>query len=158
MLFIFYALVIVAAFVTMEGVAWSMHKYVMHKWLWVLHEDHHNSHDHPLEKNDLFAAVFAIPGWLFIMFGVMDGCDYKLYIGIGVTLYGICYFLIHDGLIHQRINVFRNTTNIWFIALRKAHKAHHKKLNKEDGECFGMLLVPMKYFREARKLQQHLRK
>jgi len=26
---------------------------------------------------------------------------------------------------------------------------HHKHLGKEDGECFGMLWVPIKYFKEA---------
>jgi beta-carotene 3-hydroxylase len=25
---------------------------------------------------------------------------------------------------------------------------HHKHLDKEDGECFGMLMVPFKYFKE----------
>jgi beta-carotene 3-hydroxylase len=28
---------------------------------------------------------------------------------------------------------------------------HHKHLGKEDGENFGMLIVPMRYFAEARK-------
>jgi beta-carotene 3-hydroxylase len=158
MIFVFYPLVIVASFLVMEAIAWSLHKYVMHGLLWSLHEDHHRPREGKFEKNDLFAMVFAFPGWLFTMFGIMDGCDYKLYIGIGVTLYGICYVLIHDGLIHQRIKVFRNTQNVWFIALRKAHKAHHKRLDKEDGVCFGMLLVPFKYFREARNLQKHFRK
>jgi beta-carotene 3-hydroxylase len=25
---------------------------------------------------------------------------------------------------------------------------HHKHLGKDDGECFGMLFVPFKYFRK----------
>ncbi len=154
---ILYPLVVIISFCAMEAIAWSMHKYVMHGSLWNIHEDHHRPHSGKFEKNDLFALVFAIPGWMFIMFGVMHGMDYKLYIGIGITIYGLCYFLIHDGLIHQRIKLFRNTKNVWFIALRKAHKAHHKRIHKEDGECFGMLIVPMKYFKEARKLQKHLR-
>jgi beta-carotene 3-hydroxylase len=37
------------------------------------------------------------------------------------------------------------------MALRKAHKVHHKHLGKEKGECFGMLVVPMKFYREALK-------
>jgi beta-carotene 3-hydroxylase len=37
------------------------------------------------------------------------------------------------------------------MAIRKAHKVHHKHLGKEDGECFGMLIVPLKYYQEARK-------
>jgi len=28
---------------------------------------------------------------------------------------------------------------------------HHKHTGKEDGECFGMLWVPMKYYKEAFK-------
>ena len=27
------------------------------------------------------------------------------------------------------------------------HKIHHKHLGKKDGECFGMLVVPFKYFK-----------
>ena len=37
------------------------------------------------------------------------------------------------------------------MGIRKAHKVHHKHLGKEDGECFGMLIVPLKYIREAKK-------
>jgi beta-carotene 3-hydroxylase len=37
------------------------------------------------------------------------------------------------------------------MAIRKAHKIHHKYTGKEDGECFGMLWVPRKYFLEAKK-------
>jgi beta-carotene 3-hydroxylase len=64
-------------------------------------------------------------------------------------LYGLSYFLIHDVLIHQRFDWFKRTDNLYFRAIRKAHKVHHKHLYKEDGECFGMLYVPIKYFREA---------
>ncbi|MFI0492282.1 MAG: beta-carotene hydroxylase, partial [Flavobacterium sp.] len=27
------------------------------------------------------------------------------------------------------------------------HKVHHKHLGKQNGECFGMLFVPFKYFK-----------
>ncbi len=30
----------------------------------------------------------------------------------------------------------------------RAHKIHHKHLGKEEGECFGMLFVPFKYFKK----------
>jgi beta-carotene 3-hydroxylase len=45
----------------------------------------------------------------------------------------------------------RNTKNPYFLAIRKAHKVHHKHLGKEHGECFGMLVVPFKYYKEAKK-------
>ena len=71
------------------------------------------------------------------------------WIGIGITLYGAAYFLVHDIFIHQRFKIFRNTDSFYLRAIRKAHKVHHKHLDKYDGECFGMLWVPMKYFIEA---------
>jgi len=53
----------------MEGITWLTHKYVMHGFLWYLHEDHHKSGKHFFEKNDAFFFIFAIPGWLCIMLG-----------------------------------------------------------------------------------------
>jgi beta-carotene 3-hydroxylase len=44
---------------------------------------------------------------------------------------------------------------VYFRAIRRAHKIHHKRLTKEDGECFGMLWVPIKYFREAARSLQN---
>jgi beta-carotene 3-hydroxylase len=40
--------------------------------------------------------------------------------------YGLCYFMIHDVLIHQRFKWFKHTNNKYLIGLRKAHKVHHK--------------------------------
>jgi len=78
-----------------------------------------------------------------------------LWIGLGILVYGIAYFFVHEVFIHQRIKWLRNANTAYFLGLRRAHKVHHKRLGKEDGECFGMLWVPMKYFREAKKqLQQ----
>ena len=70
-------------------------------------------------------------------------------ISLSILIYGILYFLVHDVLIHRRFKWFDNVKNPYFRALRKAHKIHHKHLGKEDGECFGMLYVPTKYFKEA---------
>ena len=44
----------------MEAVAWAAHKYIMHGWGWGWHKSHHEEHDGPFEKNDLYAIVFAI--------------------------------------------------------------------------------------------------
>ena len=117
--------------------------------MWNVHRDHHTGTHGFFQRNDLFFLLFAVPGWLFIMFGVMAGCDYKLFIGIGITIYGAAYFFVHEVVIHQRLKFFNRSKNPYLIALRKAHKAHHKHLNKEDGECFGMLIVPKKYFRNS---------
>jgi beta-carotene 3-hydroxylase len=62
----------------------------------------------------------------------------------------VAYFLIHEVFIHQRFKWLRNADSPYLRAIRRAHKIHHKHLQKEDGECFGMLLVPRKYLYEAR--------
>ena len=133
----------------MEGVAWFTHKYVMHGFLWVLHKDHHDRSNHsPFEKNDFFFLIFALPGSFFIIFGSQIGIDFFLFwIGIGITLYGAAYFFVHDLFIHQRVKVLKKTKNPYLLGIRRGHKVHHKQLGKEDGECFGMLIVPLKYFK-----------
>jgi beta-carotene 3-hydroxylase len=90
-----------------------------------------------------------------IWFGVNDPAKwYMLFIGIGITTYGFAYFVVHEIIIHQRIKLFTRSSNFYVRAIRKAHKVHHKHLGKEEGECFGMLWVPVKYFKEALKSQQ----
>ena len=139
----------------MEGVAWFTHKYVMHGFLWVLHKDHHDRSNHsPFEKNDFFFLIFAVPGSFFIIFGSQIGIDFFLFwIGIGITLYGAAYFFVHDLFIHQRVKVLKKTKNPYLLGIRRGHKVHHKQLDKEDGECFGMLIVPLKYFKFFRQKQ-----
>jgi beta-carotene 3-hydroxylase len=133
----------------MEGITWLTHKYVMHGFLWYLHEDHHQpKYQGVFEKNDWFFVIFAIPSILLFYFGLAPVLNFKFFIGLGILLYGIAYFLIHDVLIHQRFSWFKKTNNSYLRGLRKAHKIHHKHLGKEDGECFGMLNVPKKYFKE----------
>ena len=59
----------ISAFIGMEFIAWAAHKYVMHGFLWYLHEDHHVLTGKPLQKNDSFALIFAIPSALGFIFG-----------------------------------------------------------------------------------------
>ncbi len=152
---IFNILIVVGVFFFMEFMAWFMHKFVMHGAMWKFHKDHHVPSDELgfFERNDVFFLIFAIPSFLFILFGSFNGFDFKFWIGIGIMVYGIAYFLVHDVFIHQRFKFLRRTDNAYFKAIRKAHKVHHKHLTKEHGECFGMLVVPWKFFIEAMKTQ-----
>jgi beta-carotene 3-hydroxylase len=144
--------IVIGTFLAMEGVAWLTHKYVMHGLCWFLHRDHHQKdHDEFLERNDFFFLIFAIPGIVCLALGSFYQQDVALCIGIGITLYGACYFFVHDIFIHQRFKIFRNSNNWYLRAIRRAHKMHHKHINKQDGECFGMLWVPLKYFIESKK-------
>lgn len=147
------SLIVIGVFFFMEFMAWFTHKYVMHGWGWFLHEDHHVIGENKIffEKNDSFFIIFAVPSFLLFLFGALNGYNFLFWIGVGIALYGAAYFFVHDLFIHQRIKVLTRTKNPYFMALRKAHKVHHKHQGKEDGECFGMLVVPLKYWEAAKK-------
>lgn len=144
---------VIGAFVMMECVAWLAHKYVMHGLFWFLHKDHHVRETKGFfERNDYFFLIFAIPGIICLAIGLRLEFNILFWMGLGITLYGFAYFTIHDIFIHQRFKLFRNTENRYLRAIRRAHKMHHKHLGKEEGECFGMLWVPMKYFEELKNI------
>lgn len=146
MIFLMYLIITVTTFLTMEVITWCTHKFVMHGFLWFLHKDHHQpKYENIFEKNDAFFLIFAIPSILLFYFGSFPKLNFLFFIALGVLFYGITYFLIHDVLIHQRFKWFKKTNSKFLIGLRKAHKVHHKHLNKHNGECFGMLNVPKKY-------------
>ncbi|AYN02318.1 sterol desaturase family protein [Chryseobacterium sp. 3008163] len=141
-------LIVVATFFIMEGITWMVHKYIMHGFLWTLHRDHHDhSNEGDLERNDYFFAIFAIPTIALMYYGTINNFNAYFYIAIGITLYGMAYFFVHDIFIHQRFKFLRDTQNPYLLAIRRAHKQHHKHTGKEMGECFGFLWVPVKYFK-----------
>ncbi|WP_421807736.1 beta-carotene hydroxylase [Flagellimonas sp.] len=142
-------LIFLATFCFMEFMAWFTHKYVMHGFLWSLHKDHHRKdHDSWFERNDAFFIFYAVVSMSFIMIANNTDFWYGWPIGFGILAYGIAYFFVHDIFIHQRFKLFRNANNWYARGVRRAHKIHHKHLGKEDGECFGMLFVPFKYFKK----------
>ena len=63
--------VFLAVFLGMEGVAWAMHKYVMHGGLWVLHESHHRPRRSWFELNDLFGFFFTLVSIGLVLAGTL---------------------------------------------------------------------------------------
>ncbi|MBU78645.1 MAG: beta-carotene hydroxylase [Flavobacteriales bacterium] len=143
-----FILVLMLTFIFMEFMAWFSHKYIMHGFLWVLHKDHHKKdHNSWFERNDLFFIFYAVVSFINVYAWGEHSFWAGLPIGIGIFIYGLSYFMVHDIFIHQRFKIFRNSNSRYARGLRRAHKIHHKNLNKDGGECFGMLWVPMKYFK-----------
>jgi len=143
--------IVLLTFFLMEGITWLTHKYVMHGFLWYLHEDHHQPSPGFFEKNDAFFLIFAIPSWLCIMLGLQHGVYWAAAIGFGIAMYGLGYFIVHEVIIHQRFKWFTRSNNSYVRTIRWAHKMHHKHLGKEDGESFGMLFVAKKYWDKVRR-------
>ena len=141
-------LVFVVTFLFMEFMAWFSHKYIMHGFMWYFHEDHHKKdHDSWFERNDAFFIIYAVISVGFFMLWKYEILSIGLAVGVGIFAYGLAYFLVHDIFIHQRFKIFRNAESKYAKAVRRAHKMHHKNIGKGGGECFGMLLVPFKYFK-----------
>ena len=141
-------ILVLGAFVGMEFVAWFTHKYVLHGWLWWLHRSHHVRHEHAFERNDFFFLYYAAIATVLFIIG-SDEMTWPFWVAVGVTLYGLVYFLLHDVFIHQRIKLFGKAGNAYLRALNMAHKMHHKTTGRNGSESFGMLLVPLKYYRLA---------
>ncbi len=141
-----YIAIVFVTFAVMESITWLTHKYIMHGWLWVLHEDHHDLvNETKFEKNDTFFIIFATPSIMFLYFGLHPNLNFLFFIGLGIFFYGVAYFLVHDVFIHHRFNWLNNVNHPYLIGLLLAHKSHHK-----GGKCFGMLYVPARFFKEAK--------
>lgn len=149
MSFLSHVIVTLGFFVLMEAVAWFTHKYVMHGFGWVWHQSHHGPRKGKLELNDLYGFVFAVPSCLLIVFGSAD-MDWRFSAGIGIALYGLAYFLVHDVFVHQRVKWFTRTRIPYFRAMRMTHYLHHAVHTKQGAEAFGFLFVLPKYVRRFR--------
>jgi len=144
-------LIVVLSFLFMEFLAWFTHKFVMHGFLWYFHSDHHIRDGRKVERNDVFAIIFALPSILLIYYGVMSPNELLLSVGIGIMLYGAAYFLFHDVYVHQRIPLFKNFSNRYLRATVKAHLEHHQPNARHN---FGFLIAPFRYYKDEFKKQQ----
>ncbi|GAA5060816.1 sterol desaturase family protein [Erythrobacter westpacificensis] len=132
-------LTVIGAVVFMEAFAWWAHKYVMHGWGWAWHRDHHEPHDNVLEKNDLFAVVFGSIVIVMFIVGYFVS-DFLWWFALGITVYGLIYTFVHDGLVHQRY--FKWVPKRGYAKrLVQAHKLHHATVGKEGGVSFGFLFA-----------------
>ncbi len=142
--------VFLVTFFLMEFMAWFSHKYIMHGFLWNLHADHHKKdHKSWFERNDAFFIFYAVVSMIFFILWDHGYFLPGLAVSLGIFAYGLTYFIVHDIFIHQRFKLFRNVDNKYARAIRRAHKMHHKHIGKNHGECFGMLVVPWKYYKNA---------
>ena len=136
---------LIITFFFMEFVAWFTHKYVMHGFLWTWHKSHHSIRKGIFERNDLFALVFSIPAIVLIITGSYFKVYEIMYIGFGITAYGIFYVIFHDIIVHRRINIKYKATSQYMKRIMNAHYIHHRRHTKEGCEAFGFLYAPSKY-------------
>ena len=158
---VLYILIGLVAFLFMEFIAWSNHKYLMHGALWIWHKDHHkrdskkakmplNTEAKHFEKNDRFFILYASPAIILLIMGFAFNTPSLVAIGIGITAYGITYFIIHDVIIHERLPLpfLYNMNNRYIRGIRRALLAHHRPKTKKDFHNYGLLIFPSKFLKE----------
>jgi beta-carotene 3-hydroxylase len=144
-LILLYLITIIVTFFFMEFVAWFLHKYVMHGFGWLLHEDHHRYTKGKFEKNDIFGLFFSLLSFSLILTGYLGGFDIRIPLGIGVMLYGLGYFLVHDIFFHRRLKIKYRPKSDYLKRVLHAHTVHHQKSKAHQGICFGFLYANKKY-------------
>ncbi|WP_291784500.1 sterol desaturase family protein [Cecembia sp.] len=136
----------IVGFAIMEFSGWFIHKYIMHGPLWNIHKTHHQPSKSFFELNDLFSLIFGTVAVILIFLG-LEALDYRFWIGIGISIYGMLYFFIHDVLVHRRLKWFERPRSKFLLGIFRAHQAHHATNKKEDAVSFGLFVVPKKYFK-----------
>lgn len=143
--------IVLATLAAMEITANLTHRYIMHGWGWGWHKSHHVEHSDTFERNDLYAVVFAIPSALLCIAGSYYGSR-LLWVGVGMAVYGLLYFVAHDGLVHQRWPWRILPRGKYMTRLLQAHRMHHAVDGREGCVSFGFLYAP-----DVRKLKEQLR-
>ncbi|KAL6589755.1 hypothetical protein ACP70R_050240 [Stipagrostis hirtigluma subsp. patula] len=133
----------VGAAVGMEFWARWAHRALWHASLWHMHESHHRPRDGPFELNDVFAIINAAPAMSLLAYGffnrgLVPGLCFGA--GLGITLFGMAYMFVHDGLVHRRFPVGPIANVPYFRRVAAAHQIHH--MDKFDGVPYGLFLGP----------------
>lgn len=133
----------VGASVGMEFWARWAHRALWHDSLWNMHESHHRPRDGPFELNDIFAIINAVPAIALMAFGffhkgLVPGLCFGA--GLGITVFGIAYMFVHDGLVHRRFPVGPIADVPYLQKVAAAHQLHHA--DKFNGVPYGLFLGP----------------
>ncbi|KAL6972030.1 Phospholipase A2 crotoxin acid subunit CA [Sarracenia purpurea var. burkii] len=133
----------VGAAVGMEFWARWAHRALWHASLWHMHESHHKPREGPFELNDVFAIINAVPAIALLSYGffhkgLLPGLCFGA--GLGITVYGMAYMFVHDGLVHKRISVGPIADVPYFRKVAAAHQLHHS--DKFKGVPYGLFLGP----------------
>jgi len=108
---------------------------------WALHKSHHEPRTGPFEANDIFAIINGVPAMALCAYGFLTpnltgGLCFGA--GLGITLFGIMYMFVHDGLVHRRFPVGPIAELPALKRIAVAHQIHHG--GKFDGAPWGLFL------------------
>lgn len=135
----------------MELWAMLLHGRVWHTWLYPIHKSHHTPKTGYFELNDVFSVIHAPIAMALILYGCLAAPgvprEIAFGIGLGMTLFGVGYMVVHDGLVHGRLPVQWLGRWAYFRKVRNAHMVHHR----HGGVPYGMFLGPQELKRAKRR-------
>lgn len=150
-----YIPVTIGAFFGMEIVARLMHKYLMHGILWSLHKDHHINMGHKIQRNNIFGAIFAVVSIFLFIETFKTGDSIFAFAGIGMALYGLAYWVVHDMLIHNyRPHLGNRKFHGYLGRLVEVHRLHHVQDGKGKGINWGFVLYLPRLDRTAEDVRK----
>lgn len=147
------AAALVIAFALMEPWARLLHRRVWHGPLWGVHASHHAPRWGRFEANDVLSGLHApVAAGLVIVGCQMHGVMRALLVGTGagMTLFGLTYVLVHDGLVHKRMPVSWLNRFALLRSVRRAHLVHHSR----GGPPYGLFLG-VQELRAAKRSVKH---
>ena len=126
----------------MEIVSYLVHRFIFHGLLWQVHRSHHEPTHGLFELNDLFSIFFAGLS-IYLMYQGIESPLTSAYfgVGLGIAIYGLLYFVIHDLFAHKRFMPFKSDNKLMRL-IRYAHQRHHQSIDKEGQEPYGLFLFP----------------
>ena len=144
---------IILGFAGMEILSYIVHRFLFHGIFWRIHRTHHVARKGWFELNDVFSLIFGAVSICLIIFAekpLVNSISFP--IGLGIAVYGIFYFIVHDAFTHRRFVPF-NTENLIFKIIRAAHQSHHQTIEKQGIEPFGLFVFNYRKFSEKIKIK-----
>lgn len=132
--------------IAMEPITTLIHRAMMHGFGWGWHKSHHDRYGSRFEKNDYYPLVFSAIAILLFAIGTSSGILFS--IATGITIYGACYGVVHEIIIHSRFGKLPFTNSL-FRYWRFGHNVHHQFHNAPFG--FLVPITPTKLKIQARE-------
>jgi beta-carotene 3-hydroxylase len=113
----------------MELWAALLHGQFWHGVLWKMHRSHHRPRHGHWETNDWLSLLHAPIAMVMIFYGCRGAVgiarEVVFAMGIGMTLFGLAYVLVHDGMVHGRLPLQGLLKYDYFRRVQANHELHH---------------------------------
>ncbi len=137
----------ILGFVGLEIFSYVIHRWFFHGILWRIHESHHVATKGKFELNDIFSVIFGGTSVLLLVFAEYPLSEsFAFPVGLGIAIYGVFYFIVHDLFTHRRFLPF-GSENKLLLTIRAAHQRHHQTADKIGIEPYGLFIFDFGKFR-----------